>query len=469
MTEFTSALDVAAHLRAGEVSARELVERCLSLVDERDGEINAVVWWDADDAVERAERADARLAAGTDDDLPPFLGVPLPVKDVTDVAGWPVSHGSRGAHDAPGTVTAPVVAELERAGFVLVGRTNTPEFGMITATENLRHGITRNPWDLGATPGGSSGGAAAAVAAGMFPIAHASDGGGSIRIPASCCGLVGLKPSRGRVVAGTIGWEGALTAGVVTHTVADTAAVLDVIGAEDPHGWSNAPRPERPFLREVGVEPPRLRVAVLRRAPMGPTVHPECLAAVDAAALALSEGGHEVVPCTFEARAEEFRGHFGRVVQASLARFDEVDWERAEPHNQAARARAAAVDSLDYVASVAAIQRWSRTFTQQWGGDFDLLVTPTLPFPPPPAGQVLAELAERSVSETVLASVSFTSMFNASGLPAISLPLHQATDSGLPIGVQLVAGPWQEALLLRVAAQLEVLLGWAERRAPIPG
>src|ERR1035438_3379177 len=209
------ALELAAALRARDLSAVELLDASLAAVDERNPRVNAVIWRDDDGARTAAVDADRRLAAG---EQAPFLGVPLPIKDLTPVAGWPVTYGSHGAPAGVSEESELVVDALVRAGFVLCGRTNTPEFGVITVAENRRYGITRNPWDLSRSPGGSSGGAAAAVAAGMFPIAHANDGGGSIRIPASYCGLVGLKSSRGRVPRLAQSWLGAVVEGVVART-----------------------------------------------------------------------------------------------------------------------------------------------------------------------------------------------------------------------------------------------------------
>src|SRR3954447_9174867 len=237
----TPALELAAALRRKDFSAVELLDACLEAVDRTNGEVNAVIWRDDEDARQRARRADERIAAGGD---APFLGVPLPIKDLNYVQGQPCTRGSRGASDAPHEGPSDMVVEaFERAGFVLAGRTNTPEFGHITATENLRYGITRNPWDLERTPGGSSGGAAAATAAGMFPLAHANDGGGSIRIPASCCGLVGLKPARARAPRANASGQGAAVGGVVTRTVPDPAAVLDAIAGPDPPSWNNPRAP----------------------------------------------------------------------------------------------------------------------------------------------------------------------------------------------------------------------------------
>src|SRR5437588_1527733 len=261
----TPALSLAAALRKRELSAVELLDACLAAVDERNPQLNAVTWRNDEEARAAAADADRRLAAGED---APFLGVPIPIKDLTPVAGWPVTYGSHGAPEGPSEQSELVVDAMQRAGFVLCGRTNTPAFGVITAAENARHGISRNPWDPERTPGGSSGGAAGAVAGGMFPIAHANDGGGSIRIPASYCGLVGLKPSRGRVPRLAQSWLGAVVEGVVSSTVADSAVVLDAIAGPDPLAWYNAPVPARPFADEVGASPAPMRIGLMASPPL---------------------------------------------------------------------------------------------------------------------------------------------------------------------------------------------------------
>ncbi len=464
MTTDRTALELAAAIRSKELSPTEAMEDTLAAIDARNGTLNAVIWLDADDARARAKAATERIATDGVDDLPPFFGVPIPIKDLYDVAGWPNTYGSPGGSTDPVADSGLVVQRLVDAGFVLCGRSNTPEFGTITATENDRYGITRNPWDLDHTSGGSSGGASAAVAGELFTIAHASDGGGSIRIPATCTGLVGLKAARGRIVDHTVSWEGASTQGVVSRTVADTAAVLDVIAKPDPLAWWNAPPPERPFAEEVGADPGRLRVALALETPMGLPMDPECAAAAEKTVDALADAGHEIVDVTFDPQIETFVAHFGEVVNASLT--DPVDWDAVQPYNQSGRAQGRGVDSVAYTDAIAALQRWTRAVNAQWGRDFDLLVTPTMSVQPPRAGEMLRAITENpgEVPMVVLQTVLFTSMFNMNGLPAISLPVHQAADTGLPVGAQLVGGPWQEARLLRVAAQVEQLLPWADRR-----
>ena len=462
MEPTAAAVDLAAAIRRKELSPVELLDACLARVDAVNPALNAVIWRNDDEARDVAKRAADAVVGG--DDLAPFHGVPIPIKDLTPVAGWPTTYGSKGAPDTPTEESELVVEAFARAGFLLTGRTNTPEFGPITVTENERYGVTRNPWDTTRTPGGSSGGAGAAVASGMFPIAHANDGGGSIRIPASCNGLVGLKVSRGRVPSLYTSWEGAAVEGVVTRTVADTAAVLDAISVPDRGAWWNAPPPARPFVEEVGTDPGRLRIALVTTAPLGLPTDDACVASARAAATALEAAGHHVEESDFEVLPFEAVADFLNVVNSSFADYTNVDWSKVEPHNQRGREAARAVDSLTYVASVHQLQRVTRGYVAAWGRDFDVLLTPTISIEPPLAGTVLAEAhAADGAAETVLRMVLFTIIFNITGLPAISLPVHQ-TAAGLPIGAQLVGGPWDEATLLRLASQLEQAIGWHERR-----
>ncbi|MDE0803763.1 MAG: amidase [Acidimicrobiales bacterium] len=463
--DHASALDLAAKIRDGHLSPTEAMEESLEAIDRHNGALNAVIWLDEDDARARAKAANDHLAANGTDDLPPFFGVPIPVKDLYDVEGWPNTFGSNGASAEPVHQTSLAVERLVDAGFVLCGRTNSPEFGSVTATENERYGITRNPWNIDRTSGGSSGGASSSVAGEMFTIAHASDGGGSIRIPATCTGLVGLKPARGRVTDRTFAWEGASTQGVVSRTVADTATALDAMSRFDPLSWYNAPPPERPFAEEVGRDPGRLRIASTTTAARSFPTDPECAAAVDLTLSALDAAGHEIVDHDFDPHIDAFAAHFGEVVSAGLSA-NPVDWDRVQASNRASYDNAARVSSLVYTEGIRALQLWSRDVNAQWGRDFDVLVTPTMPIQPAPAGQILDEITSRptEISPTVLASVLFTSMFNLNGLPAISLPVHHATDTGLPIGAQVVAPPYNEGLLLRVASQLEAAIPWSDRR-----
>ncbi len=467
----SSALELAAALRARELSAGELLEACLAAVDECNPQLNAVIWRNDEDARAAAAQADRRLAGGegSGEGAPsPFLGVPLPIKDLTPVAGWPVTYGSNGAPEGPSEQSELVVDALARAGFVLCARTNTPAFGVMTVAENERYGITRNPWDTERSPGGSSGGAAAAVAGGMFPIAHANDGGGSIRIPASYCGLVGFKPSRGRVPRLAQSWLGAVVEGVVARTVADSAAVLDAIAYFDTQAWYNAPAPERPFAQEPGrgFEPAHpLRIGLMAQAPMGIPTDEACTAGARAAAASLEELGHTVEEVEVPTISEQMVPSFITLTVGGLADYEGVDWSAVEPHIAHQRTHAGELGAYDYALAARTLELLSRRETVRWGRDFDVLLTPTSAILPPQAGAIMA--AQHAAPDQpvldVVRSVSFTAFGNVTGLPAVSLPLHWSED-GLPVGVQLVAGPWQDGALIALAAQLEQARPWVERR-----
>ncbi|MDX6675301.1 MAG: amidase [Solirubrobacteraceae bacterium] len=459
----TPVTELADALRDKELSAAELLDACLAEVDRLNDELNAVVYRD-DDAVRATARdADERLAAGDD---APFLGVPMPIKDLTEVHGWPLSYGSRGRGDEPWEGPSELCVDaFQRAGFVLACKTNTPEFGHITATENLRFGPSRNPWDLERTPGGSSGGAAAATAGGMFPAAHANDGGGSIRIPASCCGLVGLKPSRGRVPRLNQSWLGAIVEGAVTRTVADAAAILDVLSTPDTLSWYNAPPAARPFREEVGADAGRLRIALMDSGPNGMPTDPACTEAAQRTARALAELGHAVEPIELPTISQELVEPFNLLVAASLGEhLDEMDWEQVEPHIAYQHAAANEVSSFEYVFAMKQLERMSRQMLEPWGREFDVLLTPTMAITPPAAGAVLdvTHANPEAPAEAVIAMVAFTAFANVTGQPAISLPVHW-TDDGIPVGAQLVGRPWDEATILQLAGAVEQALPWADR------
>ena len=420
----SSALETASDIRRRVVSPLEVLDATLESIDRLNPDLNAIIWRNDDEARRDAKKLGDDIVAGKGE-LGRFSGVPIPIKDLTSVKGWPTTFGSHGAPEGPSAEDELVVAALRRAGFILTGRTNTPELGPITVTENLRYGITRNPWDTDYSPGGSSGGAAAAVAAGMFPLAHANDG-------------------------------------------ADSAAVLDEISGPDPLSWSNAPAPDRPFADEVGADPGQLRIGLLTRAPLDMAVAPAPLEAVAVAGRLLESLGHHVAPIEFELFPAEQLIDFLNIVNAGMADYPEVDFERVEPHNQVAYATGRGVDSIAFLHSLGRLQRFSRQLVAHWGREFDLLVTPAMAIEPPLAGTVLAE-AHATPDATPLDVVSmavFCAPFNVSGQPAMSLPLHWS-ESGLPIGVQVVGGPWQESLLLRLASQLEGAAPWRDRRPAI--
>jgi amidase len=463
-------------VRRGQATPTELVDAAIARAEACNPKLNLIIH-------ERYERARERAAGALPDG--PFRGVPMLFKDLMcAVAGEPHHRGNRALKDA-GYVSAHTDDLAHRfldAGFVCIGRTNTPEFGLVPTTEPHAYGPSRNPWDPTRTTGGSSGGSAASVAAGIVPVAHANDGGGSIRIPASCNGRLGLKPSRGRTSLGPE--SGHLTnplvvEGVVSTSVRDTAAILDAIAIPAPGQPVIAPTPTRPFLDEVGVDPGRLRIGVLRTNPLGTgDVDPECVAAVDAAAALLESLGHIVEnesPKAFEDPAVV--GHFTALWDAGLA--DEIaraereigrefGAEDVEPLTWEMYQGGRAVTGQQLLDAVAALQRFGRDVGTWWdpldgGRGFDLLLTPTLAEPPVPLGTF--ENAEMPILGFLRAAAfaPFCAGFNLTGQPAITLPLHW-NAAGLPIGVQLAAAYAREDVLIRVAAQLEVAQPWAERR-----
>jgi amidase len=466
MTDLSTALDTAAAIRRREVSPLEVLDATLARIDQHNPALNAIIWRNDDQAREEARVLGDRISAGIGE-LPPFAGVPIPIKDLTPVDGWPVTYGSWGAPEGVSNETEPAVAALQRAGFLLTGRTNSPEFGSITVTENLRYGITRNPWDTGRTSGGSSGGASSALASGMFSVTHANDGGGSIRIPASCCGLVGLKPTRGRVPQTVPGWQGMTTEGVLTRTVADTAAILDVLSIPDPNAFLFAPTPPWPFVDDLQTDPGPLRIALNTTSALGLEVDPEAVAAVELTGRLLESAGHHVTRLDTDIFDASIVGAFLNVSNSGLAEYEDIDWAKVEPHNQAGWVAAQALNSVEFTRSLAELRRVSRGIVARFHHEFDVLVTPTMAIEPPRVGVLEHSHASPGFPPLeVLSMAVFCAVFSVTGQPAISLPIH-TTASGLPIGVQLAAAPWEEGRLLRVSAQLEGLAPWADRR-PTP-
>jgi len=469
MEWFGSALDVAAAISSRQVSPTEVMEHYLGRVDALDDRLNAFALRDDDRALADAHAATDLVTRADPADLPPFTGVPIPIKDLNDVAGWPTTHGSFAVSDEPAERDEDVVRRFRDAGFVLMGKTTTPEFGSISFTESKRLGITRNPWDTEHTPGGSSGGAGAAVASAMAPVAHASDGGGSIRIPASCCGLVGLKPSRNRVTNGVEIFGGGATSGVVSRTVADTAAILDVLAEFDLGAFNVAPPPSQPFAREVGSSPGVLRIRVETTNPVGIPVDPACVTAVERAASLLEGLGHrvDVEPVQWP-DPYEFLADFALQWSTGTAYVPLTDPELLEPHDLADLRAAESTSALEYANAQRRLQVGSRSFVRQFGGseagDFDVLVTPTMAVEPPKVGACWTGADENpaAVLGNCFPMAVYTAMFNLTGLPAMSLPLHMS-ESGLPVGVQFVAPPWSEAVLLRLGSQIESAAPWTDR------
>lgn len=467
---FMSALELAAAIRRKEVSPLEVANCYLERIDGLDPLLNAFCHR-ADDDVRRAAAAaaDTLARAASTEDLPPFYGVPLPIKDLFDVAGWPTTHGSAGASRTPATSSDPVVQRFVDAGFVLLGKTSTSEFGAVPFTESEALGISRNPWDPARTPGGSSSGSGASVAAGMAPIAHGADGGASIRVPASCNGLVGLKPTRGLVTNLTIEAEGLAASGVLTRTVADTAAALDVLARHDPAAWWSPPTPRTPMANALAMAPERgLRIGVLSHSPIeGIDVDPACAVAVDIAVSTLVSLGHHVTDAPIQLPPPgQLITAFTTIWNLGGAGIALAEPERIEPHNRALRDAARSIDSWAYVEGVKKAQLLSRQIVEHFCANFDLLVTPTMACLPPPIGSWRPGTEDDPLMALINSypMVVFTSLFNVTGQPAISVPVHHDDTTGLPVGVQIVAAPWREDRLLQAAHTLELAHPWATRR-----
>jgi amidase len=479
MGDDLSRLDATAQaelVRTRKASPLELVDAAIDRIERVNPKLNAVIHR----FFERA-REQARTGALPDG---PFRGVPFLLKDLFGHAeGDPVHFGTRFLKEIDFRVPhdSYLAGKFRAAGLVFLGRTNVPELGILPATEPEAYGVTRNPWNPAHSTGGSSGGSAAAVASGMVPVAHANDGGGSIRIPASECGLVGLKPSRGRTSFGpdvAEGVGGLAAEGVVSRTVRDTAAILDAVHGYMPGDPYTAPPPARPYRDEVGARVERLRVGLMTTTPAGAMpVHAECAKGAEQTGRLLAELGHTVEPA-HPAALDDFEvgRHFSVMYAVQLAGtmsaferltgralgpgdFDAFNWALAELGRN--------LSVSQYLETEEWIGGFTRRIASWWADGFDLLLTPTLPEPPPPLGYFTPDSIDpTSTGLRASGFASWTSPFNMTGQPAISLPLHWTPD-GLPVGIQLVAAYGREDLLLRVAAALEQAAPWKDRRPPI--
>jgi len=472
-----NALDATAQadlVRTGAASPVELVDAAIDRIEKLDPVLNAVIHPLFDRAREQA--ASGSLPDG------PFHGVPVLFKDLRcAVEGDPYNEGMRYLKEAG--YRARRTDELARrylaAGFAYLGRTNTPELGLVPTTEPHAYGPSHNPWDTSRSTGGSSGGSAAAVASGMVPVAHANDGGGSIRIPASCCGLVGLKTSRGRTSQAPM--VDALDSPLVTElcvsrSVRDTAAVLDAVHGGVPGDTVLAPPPRRPYVEEVGADPGSLRIGILTENPLGTgDIHADCVNAAEETGRLLESLGHHVDvdhPATLS--SPELVGHFTTLWTANLpAVFDayEAETGRAvtaddvEPLTWALAEMGRATPAPAVITALRAGYAYTRGVAAWWTSGWDLLLTPTLAMPPVPLGTFDTPDDPLLGFMHAASYVPFTAPFNVTGQPAMQLPLHM-NAAGLPIGIQLVAAFGREDLLLRVASQLEQALPWSERRPP---
>jgi amidase len=482
---FRPVSELAGMVRAGEVSSRELVEISLGRIEELNPELNAFVQVDA----ERALATAAEIGPG---DERPFAGVPIAIKNNRAVEGLRLTNGCSLMAEYVADHDHNVTRRLRAAGFVIVGSTTLPEYGILPVSEARIFGPTRNPWDLERTPGGSSGGAAAAVASGMVPVAHGNDGGGSIRIPAACCGLVGLKPARGRIsLAPVLGDSPIEIDGVLTRTVADTAAILDVLAGYEPGDATWAPPPSEPFavaarrapVTAVGggsaARPGSLRIAVTKLPPLAAAaVDPLCSRAVDDAAELLRSLGHEVVeidpPWQVEGLGELFGAVFCIYISLAIAAsgmiaghgVGGVSESDVEPMSWAIYSMVQKLNATQGLGAAVQLQAFARQLTA-FLEPYDALLTPALAERPLPLGTLDTGAPDPMSTFTRSGLFTpFTPVFNASGQPGISLPLFHGED-GLPLGVQLVGRPAGEAALLGLASQLEEAAPWADRRPPV--
>jgi len=465
---FRPVSELAQQVRDGVLSARELVEVSLRRIEELNPRLNAFVDVDAERALAAAER----IGPG---DPRPFAGVPIAIKNNRAVAGWRLTHGASLLADNVAGYNHNVTRRLTEAGFVVVGTTTLPEFGIVPVTESRLLGPTRNPWDIDRTPGGSSGGGAAAVASGMVPIAHANDGGGSTRIPAACCGLVGLKPQRGRVSGAPEGDSFLVVDGVLTRTVAESAAVLDVLAGYEVGDPTWAPPPAEAFALSAARTPQRLRIGVATLPPVPDAViHEAGLQAVRDTTALLESLGHTVEelipPWQDDSLLPLFTLEFAAGVATTVALGAtavgrEVTEADVEPLSWLLYQIVKQTSAADALVANRTLQGVSRGLVADLA-TYDAVLLPMLAEPPVHIGEIDATASEPLQSfQRASRFTPFAALFNVTGQPAVSLPLFEA--DGLPLAIQLAARPAQEGALLALAAQLEAARPWAARRPPV--
>ena len=484
------ALSLAELVRKQEATPAELLEAAIARVEALNPKINSVVVR----LFERARERASALAAPDPSRPQPLRGVPFLVKDLLQtIAGWPTSNGSRFTSQAKAAHDSELVRRFEAAGLLILGKTNTPELGLLPVTEPALFGPCRNPWSLGNTPGGSSGGSAAAVAARLVPMAHASDGGGSIRIPASCCGLFGLKPTRGRNPIGPeVGqvWQGLVAEHALTRSVRDSAALLDATCGPDLGAPYFAVPPERPFLAETARPPGKLRIGFTAAPMLGHAVHADCAEAVRSAARLCDSLGHAVVEAAPEVDRHTLTRAYLTVIAVESAAEVRLAGERLgrapdpegfEPATWVLSQIGGKTSAVDLAVAIHRIHAFGRALAR-WFESFDVLLTPVLGAPPLAIGALATKPAELialrllrtipssavmhklldQIADTAFDFAGFTAIANLSGSPAMSVPLHWNAQ-GLPIGVQFVGRYGDEAGLFRLAAQLEQAQPWAAK------
>jgi amidase len=460
--------ELAEMVRSGEISARELTEAALRQI-EADRDLNAFTLVDADAALAAADA----IKPG---DPRPFAGVPTAIKELHAVAGQQFTMGSNIYGEYGTTYDSYVARRIRDAGFISVGRTSAPEFGIVPVTSPKRFGHTRNPWDPNRTPGGSSGGAAAAVAGGSLPIAHATDGAGSIRIPAAACGLVGLKPSRGRVSFGPDAGDNLLSVqNCVSHTVADSARFLDILAGYEPGDATWAPLPSEPFATTAARAPGKLRIAFTTESPLNTPVDPIHVQATRDAATLLASLGHTVEERTPDGWQVSFLEQPFNLLYASAiasgVRFGAQITKRAPAPELVEHLTwrfyqmGISKSAVELLEAQLQLQSYARQIIATFFSQYDVLMTPGLGLRPLPIGTLDTVNGDEAEFQKAIVFTPFTAMWNITGQPAITLPLAHGAD-GLPVGVQFVGRPLAEGTLLALAAQLEAAQPWADRRPP---
>jgi amidase len=484
-------LGLAKLVREKEVSPSELCEEAIRRIEQVNPKLNAVITPMYDIGRKTVQ---AGLPEG------PFAGVPFLLKDIIDeYAGVPLTMSSKAFRNYVPAQDSEIVVRYKRSGVVVLGKTNVPELGLLGITEPELHGPTRNPWNTDHTPGGSSGGSAAAVASGMVPLASGNDGGGSIRIPASCCGLFGLKPTRGRNPLGPmIGelWQGAVVSHVITRSVRDSAAMLDAVHGPDAGAPYMIPPPERPYFQEMEREPASLRIAFTSASPIGTPVHQECIKAVEEAAKLLEKLGHKVEEAQPDVNGKAaLKSYLTMCFGETAVVFEDMKTVLGR------KASLSDVEPLTWTMGLLGRTLSARDFAKakrEWGiagramgrfhQKYDLFMTPTLAYPPVRTGELQPMPYERlamkvvnalglgvvltatgivdQMAEASLSKLPFTELANLTGQPAMSVPLHWTPD-GLPVGVHFMAPFGEEAILFRLAAQLEKERPWFDKRAPV--
>lgn len=457
-------------IRRKEIKPLELVESTIDKIERLNPTINAVV---------TKMYEEARAAAQGDLPEGPFTGVPFLLKDLlASYAGVRMTSGSKFTRDFVPSHDSELVSRYKRAGLIIVGKTNTPEFGTLPTTESQLFGPSYNPWDVTRTPGGSSGGSAAAVAARIVPMAHANDGGGSIRIPASCCGLFGMKPTRARNPLGPDYGDmftGLIAEHAVTRSVRDSAALLDATSGPDFGDPYHAPQKARPFIEEVGADPGKLRIAFTTKAPNGANVHQDCVNAVEETVKLLSDLGHTIEETSLAIEGERFAEMFTVLWSSGLAwtvdSFAQVigrkpEQSDLEPGNWVFYQVGTRQTAATYLHALQTVQAMSRQVARLFL-NWDVLITPTLAQPPLPLGSFEPTPEDVLAGMRVAAGfVPFTPVCNMTGQPAMSMPLYWNSE-GLPIGLHFIGSFGDEATLFRLAGQLEHARPWASRRPSV--